>query len=75
MIDRAALESIAPEERKRQEAIFELIKTEVTYLAHLQTIVQEYFTRLQPVLDDKASSVIFANIEDILLWSVVSPPS
>lgn len=58
-------------ERKRQEAIFELIASEGKYLESLQLIVQEFFVKLQPLLDEKASKVIFANIEDILLWSVV----
>lgn len=58
--------------RKRQEAIFELIKSEESFLESLQSVVRVWFTKLQPLLDEKASLVIFANIEDILLWSAVS---
>lgn len=70
LVDPSALATMPEPERKRQEAIFELIKSESTYLTALQRIVQEFFARLQPLLDDVASQVIFANIEDILMWSV-----
>ena len=70
LVDPSALATMPEPERKRQEAIFELIKSESTYLTALQRIVQEFFARLQPLLDDAASQVIFANIEDILMWSV-----
>lgn len=70
LVDPSALATMPEPERKRQEAIFELIKSESTYLTALQRIVQEFFARLQPLLDDAASQVIFANIENILMWSV-----
>lgn len=38
-MDPLELEAIAPEERKRQEAIFELIATEKSYLNDLQMII------------------------------------
>lgn len=72
LIASGSLESIPEQERKRQEAIFELIKSESGYLETLQLVVQEYYAKAQSVLEDKAVQVIFANIEDILLWSVVS---
>ncbi|KAK9896443.1 hypothetical protein P389DRAFT_211187 [Cystobasidium minutum MCA 4210] len=70
LISHDALESIPEKARKRQEAIFELIKSEETFLESLQTVVREWFTKLQPLLPHEASLVVFANIEDILLWSV-----
>lgn len=40
LVDRSALEGIPKEERKRQEAIFELISTEADYVRHVQLIVK-----------------------------------
>lgn len=77
-------------ERKRQEAIFELISTEAAYVRDLQLIVevglftaklwrrltcshyQVFYTNLIPILDQKAVTVIFANVEDILLTNTVN---
>ncbi|KAI0085934.1 hypothetical protein BDY19DRAFT_963763 [Irpex rosettiformis] len=67
LIDKSALEEIPPKERRRQEAIFELIATEGAYVRDLQLIVEVFYTRLLPLLDDKATKVLFANVEDILL--------
>ncbi len=39
-MDKNALDGIPPGERKRQEAIFELINTEVAYVRDLQLIVE-----------------------------------
>jgi hypothetical protein len=39
LVDRSALEGIPKAERKRQEAIFELISTEADYVRDLQLIV------------------------------------
>lgn len=72
LVDSGTLATIPDQERKRQEAIFELIKTESGYLETLQLVVQEYYAKAQGLLEDKTVQVIFANIEDILLWSVVS---
>lgn len=38
----------------------------------LEPLCQVFFTALQPVLADKASQVVFANIEDILMFNTVS---
>lgn len=67
LVDRSALEEIPPKERKRQEAIFEFVATESAYVRDLQLIVEVFYTNLIPILDQKATTVIFANIEDILL--------
>jgi len=62
-----ALEGLPNDERKRQEAIFELISTEGAYVRDLQLIVGTFLAKLIPLLDEKAITVVFANIEDILL--------
>ena len=40
LVDKTALDGIPPDERRRQEAIFELINTEVAYVRDLQLIVE-----------------------------------
>ncbi|KAF7359085.1 Actin cytoskeleton-regulatory complex protein [Mycena sanguinolenta] len=67
LVDKSALEGIPSQERRRQEAIFELIATENTYVRDLQLIVETFYSSMMPLLDRKAITVIFANIEDILL--------
>ncbi|KAJ7500362.1 hypothetical protein B0H11DRAFT_1908822 [Mycena galericulata] len=67
LVDKSALEGIPTRERRRQEAIFELISTEVTYVSDLQLIVETFYSSMMPLLDPKAITVVFANIEDILL--------
>ncbi|KAG8217055.1 hypothetical protein J3R82DRAFT_5048 [Butyriboletus roseoflavus] len=67
LVNRSALEGIPKEERKRQEAIFELISTEGDYVRDVQLIVELFYSRLMAVLDEKATAMIFSNIEDILL--------
>ncbi|KAF8216277.1 hypothetical protein K438DRAFT_1953239 [Mycena galopus ATCC 62051] len=67
LVDKSALEGIPPQERRRQEAIFELIATENTYVRDLQLIVETFYSSMMPLLDRKAITVVFANIEDILL--------
>lgn len=66
-MDRTALEGIPASERKRQEAIFELINTEVAYVRDLQLIVEVFYSSMLELLSRKEITVIFANIEDILL--------
>jgi len=67
LVDKSALQEIPPNERKRQEAIFEFIATEATYVRDLQLIVEIFYSKTLPLLDEKAVTVIFANVEDILL--------
>ncbi|KAG2139113.1 uncharacterized protein EDB93DRAFT_707815 [Suillus bovinus] len=67
LVDKSALEGIPKMERRRQEAIFELISTEADYVRDLQLIVELFYSRLMGTLGEKATTVIFANIEDILL--------
>lgn len=60
------------QERKRQEAIYELCQTESTHVRDLQTIVEVFYNNIQErnLLEDKARTVIFGNIEDVLLTAV-----
>ncbi|KAI9004449.1 hypothetical protein DFJ74DRAFT_693455 [Hyaloraphidium curvatum] len=68
-VDPAFLEQTLPEERKRQEAIFELISTEQTYVRDLQLILEVFYQPLQqlPGLTSQDLVGIFNNIEDILI--------
>ncbi|CAG8628227.1 2674_t:CDS:2, partial [Racocetra fulgida] len=67
IMDSKTLESISKEERKRQEAIYELIITEQTYLRDLQIIIELFYGPLQSLLSEQDLSTIFCNIQDILL--------
>ncbi|TFY54721.1 hypothetical protein EVG20_g9594, partial [Dentipellis fragilis] len=67
LVDRSALEGMAPRERSRQEAIFEFIATEAAYVRDLQLIVEIFYSSMLDILEPKAVTVIFANVEDILL--------
>ena len=53
------------------KAIFELINTEGAYVSDLQLTVDVFYSSMLPLLDEKATTVIFANIEDILLSNTV----
>ncbi|KAI5118090.1 hypothetical protein M0805_007740 [Coniferiporia weirii] len=67
LLERDALEGIPSLERKRQETIFELINTEATYVRDLQLIVEVFYSSMVSMLDEKEITVVFANIEDLLL--------
>ncbi|KZT54344.1 hypothetical protein CALCODRAFT_456827 [Calocera cornea HHB12733] len=67
LVSKEALEGMPDRERKRQEAIFELINTEDTYVRDLQLIVEIFYRSVIEYLDDKSGKLIFDNIEDILL--------
>ena len=54
------------------QAIFELINTEATYVRDLQLVVEIFYTSLLPILSMKETTVIFANVEDLLLVNTVS---
>lgn len=64
------LSGLSDTERKRQEAIFELISTETAHVRDLQIIVEVFFNSMQSMLSEKASTVIFANIESVLFAAV-----
>ncbi|TKA51640.1 hypothetical protein B0A53_05517 [Rhodotorula sp. CCFEE 5036] len=71
LVDESALADLPDRERKRQEACYEFIATEQSYVQSLQLVIEVFFSALQPVLPEKASSIIFANIDDILLFNTV----
>ncbi|KAF8749948.1 Pleckstrin homology domain, partial [Rhizoctonia solani] len=67
LVDKSVVNGIPDDERKRQEAIFELIATESAYVRDLQMIVEKFYASMVQMLDEKSATVIFANVEDILL--------
>ncbi|GAA5977335.1 hypothetical protein JCM10908_004943 [Rhodotorula pacifica] len=71
LVDESALADLPDRERKRQEACYELIATEQSYVQSLQLVIEVFFSALQPVLPEKAARIIFANIDDILLFNTV----
>lgn len=72
LIDPSALDNLPTTERKRQEACFEFIATEQSYVQNLQLTIETFYSALQPVIPSKALEVIFANIDDILMFNTVS---
>lgn len=54
-----------------RQAIFEFIATESTYVRDLQLIVELFYSGLLDVMEEKAITVVFANVEDILLVNTV----
>ncbi|GAA5879139.1 hypothetical protein JCM16303_001313 [Sporobolomyces ruberrimus] len=71
LIDPSALDNLPTTERKRQEACFEFIATEQSYVQNLQLTIETFYSALQPVIPSKALEVIFANIDDILMFNTV----
>lgn len=67
LINQSALDSFSSGERNRQEAIFELIKSEGVYVKDLTAIVEVYLANLIQEIDGGTLEMIFSNIEDILL--------
>ena len=53
------------------QAIFEFIATEAAYVRDLQLIVEVFYSNLLSILDEKGITVVFANVEDILLTNTV----
>ncbi|SOV09494.1 uncharacterized protein UDID_19000 [Ustilago sp. UG-2017a] len=50
----------------KQQATFELISTETAHVRDLQIIVEAFFSSTQNMLSEKASTIIFANIQNAL---------
>lgn len=69
LVDASVLATMDDQERKRQEAMFELIATETTYVADVQLLVGVWYRRLMGLLDEQSLGVIFANIEDIMMFN------
>jgi hypothetical protein len=53
------------------QAIFELINTESAYVRDLQLIVEVFYASILPILSEKEATVVFANVEDLLLTNTV----
>jgi len=66
-VDPRILESISPHEKKRQEAIFELIGTEQSYVNDLQLMIELFFQPLASFLSPGEITDLFQNIEEILV--------
>ncbi|KAI9247826.1 hypothetical protein BY458DRAFT_526897 [Sporodiniella umbellata] len=66
-IDELELQEIPLEERKRQEAIFELIATERTYLNDLQMIINVFYVDFGKYLTSDERDVVFSNIDDLMI--------
>src|SRR4051812_27883446 len=66
-MDQETLGSFSQDERKRQEAIYELIQTEQTYLRDLQLIIEVFYGPLQNILSSADQKKVFSNVEDLLL--------
>ncbi|KAH8924408.1 Dbl homology domain-containing protein [Atractiella rhizophila] len=63
------LETVPNDERKRQEAIFELLNTEQTYLRSLQQLMEVFFVQLRPILPAEVSEIVFGRVDEILLFN------
>jgi hypothetical protein len=68
LVDPSVLATMEPTERKRQEAIFEFIATEAKYVRDLQLVVGVFYARVMTILSQQALTVIFANIEEIMMF-------
>ncbi|XP_072833778.2 rho guanine nucleotide exchange factor 16 [Pogona vitticeps] len=64
------LERISPEERKRQEAIFEIITSQYSYMRSLEILVTHFFKseELKETMTQTDHHHLFSNIADI--WAV-----
>lgn len=69
LVDPSVLNTMEKTDRKRQEAIFEFIATEAGYVRDLQLVVGVFYGRLMTILEERALTVIFANVEDIMMFS------
>ncbi|KNE91032.1 hypothetical protein PSTG_15540 [Puccinia striiformis f. sp. tritici PST-78] len=68
MIDPTILSQYTEKEKNRQEAIYELIKTESSFVESCEILTQVYYQELEPILGMRAMAIIFGNIEDIMLF-------
>ncbi|KAG2207242.1 hypothetical protein INT46_008860 [Mucor plumbeus] len=66
-MDEIELNAIPADERKRQEAIFELIATERSYLSDLQMIINVFYADAGKYLSQDERDVVFSNIDDLLI--------
>ncbi|KAI9193369.1 uncharacterized protein BJ171DRAFT_528088 [Polychytrium aggregatum] len=66
-VDASILSSLSAEEKKRQDAIHELIATEQSYVRDLQIIVDVFYGPMTGMLLESDFRTIFSNIEDLLI--------
>jgi hypothetical protein len=71
VVDPAKMELLSIEERKRQEAIFELIQTEQHYVRDLQLIVEVFYQPMSQFMSAADLNMIFSNIEDLLMTNSI----
>ncbi|KAJ3240070.1 Intersectin 1 (SH3 domain protein) [Chytriomyces hyalinus] len=71
VVDPQLLAQMTIEDRKRQEAIFEIIQTECHYLRDLQLIVEVFYQPMAEYLHESELRTIFCNVEEILMANTV----
>lgn len=70
-VSASVLDSMSKEERKRQEAIFELISTEQSYVRDLNMVIEIIYTPMRKLIATHEISAIFANFEELLVCNSV----
>ncbi|KAI8915202.1 hypothetical protein DFJ77DRAFT_359259 [Powellomyces hirtus] len=70
-VDPQKLPAIPPDERKRQEAIYELIATEQSYVRDLESICHTFYGPITSMIPATDVAAIFSNIEDIKMVNAV----
>ncbi|KAJ3099858.1 hypothetical protein HDU96_010540 [Phlyctochytrium bullatum] len=71
VVAQADFERLTLEERKRQEAIYELIQTEQAYVRDLQIIFEVFYQPMAQYLSQQDINTIFSNLEDILMTNTI----
>jgi len=68
VVPTSVLVSITPEELQRQEVVFELIKTEESYLADMRMTIQTFLTpiREREMLTKAQIGAVFSNLEALV---------
>ncbi|XP_063210109.1 rho guanine nucleotide exchange factor 16 [Chroicocephalus ridibundus] len=71
VLDSGILQKISPEERKRQEAMFEIITSEYSYMHSLSVLVRHFMRseELKGTMTQMEHHHLFSNISDILTVS------
>ncbi|TPX33329.1 hypothetical protein SmJEL517_g03690 [Synchytrium microbalum] len=70
-VDPVLLDSLDPDERKRQEAIYELISTEKSYVRDLQLIIEVFYHPMSGLVTPDKLNGIFSNIEELLFTNTL----
>ncbi|PLW16900.1 hypothetical protein PCASD_16384 [Puccinia coronata f. sp. avenae] len=68
IMDPNTLSRYSEKEKNRQEAIFELIETEATFVENCQILSQVFYKELEAAIGRRVAMMVFANIEDIMLF-------